>query len=208
MPQARAQGWQIVTGGDRVTGTGDGSSAAAAALLRAWRTGDRDALEHLLAEQEPPLRALCRGMLGHPDDADDAVQETFFRALRALPTFRGDASPRTWLTRIAVNLCIEWKRARRPATAPWSDLAEEAPAPQRSPEAALLHSLQIAEALGRLPPRRRAVFLMKEQEGWSVAEIARTMGWGERQVRNELFYAHRDLANWRRREAAGKGEEA
>ncbi len=192
MQQVRMQGWQAV-------GRRQKEPAGEGALLRAWRAGDGEALERLLAEHEPSLLALCRGMLGNADEAEDAVQETFFRALRALAKFRGDASPRTWLTRIAVNLCIEWRRARRP-TEPWSESGLAARSREPSPESAVVRRLRVVEALGELPPRRRAVFLMKEQEGWSVAEIAVTLRWSERQVRNELFYAHRDLANWRRRE--------
>ena len=54
------------------------------------------------------------------DDADDAAQETYFRALRALPRFRGDSSFRTWLLRIAVNVCLNWKRDH-PSTEPWDE---------------------------------------------------------------------------------------
>src|SRR5712691_8944143 len=78
------------------------------------------ALEQLLVPYERPLHALCRGMLGHADDAEDAVQETFLRALRALPNFRGDAAFRTWLFRIAVNVCLGAKASRSPAV-PWDD---------------------------------------------------------------------------------------
>lgn len=63
-------------------------------LLRAGQAGDRAALEQLLVPYERPLYALCRGILGDADDADDAVQETFLRALRALPGFRGDSAVR------------------------------------------------------------------------------------------------------------------
>src|SRR4051794_13519738 len=81
------------------------SPAAEAMLLKAGRGGDRAALEELLALHKHPLYALCRGMLGHADDAEDAVQETFLHALRALSTFRGDAAFRSWLFRIAINIC-------------------------------------------------------------------------------------------------------
>src|SRR5260370_14257289 len=91
-----------------------------AALLRAGRAGDPAALEQLLALHQRSLFVLCQGILGHPDDAEDAVQETFLRALRGLHTFRGDAAFRTWLFRIAVNICLRWKATaeRRAATGP------------------------------------------------------------------------------------------
>src|SRR5437016_1468173 len=91
-----------------------GGPASEAALLRAGQAGDRAALERLLAPHKGPLFALCYGILGDADDAEDAAQETFLRVLRGLARFRGDASFRTWLFRIAVNLCLNWKRDRRP----------------------------------------------------------------------------------------------
>jgi RNA polymerase sigma-70 factor (ECF subfamily) len=184
--------------------------AAEDLLLPAAVSGDRAALGRLLALHKQPLYALCRGMLGHAEDADDAVGETFLRALRALPHFRGDAAVRTWLFRIAVNVCLEWKRARRPtepwdeahpATAAWSD-----PTALPSPEVAALRRLRVLEALHTLSPRHRAILLLKELEGWSVAEIGAALRWNENRVRNELSKARRALADWRRREA-GEGDE-
>src|SRR5215218_10381305 len=65
------------------------------ALLRASRAGDPAALEQLLALHKGSIFGLCFDMLGHADDAEDAVQETFLRVLRSLPRFRGEASFRT-----------------------------------------------------------------------------------------------------------------
>src|SRR5439155_17533685 len=66
-------------------GERDGVTAAEAALLRAGQAGDRDALDQLLAQHERRVLAVCHGILGHAEDAEDAAQETFYRALRALP---------------------------------------------------------------------------------------------------------------------------
>jgi RNA polymerase sigma-70 factor (ECF subfamily) len=176
---------------------------AEAALLRAGRAGDRTALEELLALHKRPLHALCYGILGHADDAEDAVQETFLRALRALPGFRGDAAFRTWLSRIAVNVCLKWKAARAP-TQPWEG---EEPTPSEatlSPEQMALRHLEILEALEALTPRHRAVLLLKELEGWSVAEIGAALGCRAKRVEYELYRARRALALWR---AAGEGDE-
>src|SRR5712691_11254561 len=94
---------------------GPAVEAVESELLRAGKSGDRAALEQLLALHKRSLLALCHGILGHADDAEDAAQETFLRALRALPGFRGDAAFRTWLFRIAVNVCLRSKAARHPA---------------------------------------------------------------------------------------------
>jgi RNA polymerase sigma-70 factor, ECF subfamily len=175
-------------------------------LLRAAQAGDRAAMDRLLALHERPLLVLCHGMLGHADDAEDAVQETFLRALRALPGFRGTASLRTWLFRIAVNVCLNWKRDRRHApaalgTGPWDEEGGGFPPITDSPEAIALQQLRIVEALTELPPRLRVIFLLKVLEGWSVAEIAVAMRWNPIRVQNELAKARRVLAEWRRRDA-------
>jgi RNA polymerase sigma-70 factor, ECF subfamily len=182
----------------------EGGSAAEAALLREGRAGDRAALEQLLSLHERALLALCHGILGHAEDAEDAAQETMLRALRALPRFRGEASFRTWLFRIAVNVCLNGKRDRRPT----EPLEEERSLTSltASPEAIAMQRLRVVEALRELPPRHRAVFLLKVLEGWSVAEIAATMRWDRIRVQNELAKARRTLAEWRQRGAAEGGE--
>jgi RNA polymerase sigma-70 factor (ECF subfamily) len=172
-------------------------TAAEATLLRAGLAGDRAALDQLLALHERPLLALCQGMLDHIEDAEDAAQETFLRALRALPRFRGDAAFRTWLFRIAVNVCLNWKRGRRP-TEPWDEVAADLAGEMASPETIVLSRLQVTDALSQLSPHHRAIFLLKVLEGWSVAEIGVAMGWSPIRVQNELSRARRALAERRR----------
>jgi RNA polymerase sigma-70 factor, ECF subfamily len=177
-----------------------GPSAAEARLLQAGLAGDRGALDQLLALYERRLLAICHGILGHADDAEDAVQETFLRALRALPRFRKDSSFRTWLLRIAVNVCLNWKRDRR-STELWEEEHPRTPLDDASPEVIALLRLQVLEALGGLPPQRRAALLLKELEGWTVAEIGAAMGWNLKRVYNELYKARRALADWQARDA-------
>jgi len=178
--------------------------AAEAALLRAGRAGDRGALEQLLSLHYRSLFALCHGILGHAEDAEDAVQETFLHVLHGLSGFRGDAAFHTWLFRIALNLCLRWKASRRP-TEPWEEDRAGTRA-EASPEAIALRQLRMREALRSLMPRHRALLLLKEREGWSMAEIAAAFGWKEKRVENELAKARRALVEWRRREM-GEGEE-
>lgn len=186
------------------------SPSVEAALLRAGRAGDRAALEQLLALHQRALYSLCYGILGHAEDAEDAVQETFLRALDALSRFRGEAAFRTWLFRIALNLCLGWKSRRRQAPTsldaqPWpSDEALATPGTE-SPEAIALRHLRLREALSGLLPRQRAILLLKEREGWSVPEIASGLRWSVNRVEYELFKARRALVEWRRRDT-GEGE--
>src|SRR5579871_2209093 len=139
-------------------------------LLRAAQAGDESALERLLASHEQALCRLCQGILGHREDAEDAVQETFLRALRSLPRFRGASGFRTWLFRIAINVCLDWKRSRQPM-APLNERSDSADHDEML-EATVMRQWQILSALQTLPPQRRALLMLKEVEGWSIAEIA------------------------------------
>jgi RNA polymerase sigma-70 factor (ECF subfamily) len=184
-----ARSWAVVSGG-REQNPADSD----ASLLSRGRSGDRRALETLLERHEPDLLRLCRSMLARKDDADDAVQEAFLRALRSLHGFRGDSSVRTWLYRIAINVCLEWRRSRGFAHEPLeSDFATLHP----TPEASTLLRARLAEALASQLPRQRAVILLKEAHGFSVAEIAAAMGWPSARVQNELYRARKYLTEWR-----------
>jgi RNA polymerase sigma-70 factor, ECF subfamily len=191
-------GWGTV----RVLGCGEVEEGPAAEreLLRAWQTGDEAALERLIAQHQRPLFGLCYGILRHAEDAEDAVQEAFLQALRGLSSFRGQASFRTWLHRIALNLCLRW-RSRRLPTDPWDEQGPDFPTDTDSPEIIALRRLRVQEALAALRPRQRAVLLLKELEGWSMAEIGAALGWNEKRVENELYRARRALVEWRRQQA-------
>jgi RNA polymerase sigma-70 factor, ECF subfamily len=183
-----------------VVGEIEERSTGEAALLRAARVGDHSALEQLLALHERPLFTFCHDILRHAEDAEDAVQETFLRALRGLSGFRGEAAFRTWLYRIAVNVCLKSKAAR-PPTERW-DEARPSPIPgSASPEAEAVRHLQVREALSSLPSRQRAILLLKAREGWTVAEIAAGLGWSERRVEYELSKARNTLFEWQRRDS-------
>jgi RNA polymerase sigma-70 factor, ECF subfamily len=188
------QEWSVAC--DRGSDPGEES-----ALLRAGRAGDHTALERLLARHRQPLLAFCLGILGRPEDAEDATQETFLRALRGLATFRGEAAFRTWLFRIAVNICLRWKATRLP-TELLEDEGVLATSDTYSPEAIALGHLRLMEALQSLLPRHRAVLLLKEWEGLSIEEIAAVMQCSPIRVKHELSKARRALLAWRRRDAA------
>ncbi len=108
----------VRAGEEAVVGQREGEPAAERALIRAGLAEDRAALERLLAPHQRSLVAVCYGVLDSVEDAEGAAQEPFLRALRALSSFRGDSAFRSWLIRIALNLCFCWKLARRP-TEPW-----------------------------------------------------------------------------------------
>src|SRR2546430_9808997 len=91
-------------------------------LVARSKTGDTESFNQLVKRWERPIFALAYRTLGREEDARDVTQETFLRAFRALPGFKGDAKFSSWLYRIALNLCRDWMRRNR--RAPMVDVPE------------------------------------------------------------------------------------
>jgi RNA polymerase sigma-70 factor (ECF subfamily) len=155
-------------------------------------------LEHDLAELEQyrvELRGYCYRMLGSVFDADDAVQETLVKAWQKADTFEGRASLRSWLYRIATNVCLDSLRSRGrrampmdlgspvPATTPpgathpesfWVEPAPYGDVVDPASQVELADSVRLAfvAALQHLPPRQRAVLILREVLCWQASEVA------------------------------------
>src|SRR5215207_4975883 len=82
-------------------------------LVARSRTGDMDSFNQLILRWERPIYALAYRVIGQEEDARDVAQETFLRAFRALPGFKGQAKFSSWIYRIALNLCRDWMRRQR-----------------------------------------------------------------------------------------------
>jgi RNA polymerase sigma-70 factor (ECF subfamily) len=146
-------------------------------------------LEQLYHTHGGRLKSIAWHMLGNRQDAEDAVQETFVKAYRALDAFQGQSGIGTWLCRILINACHDLKRRRgREAGSDEAALAERA-APGHEP------SLKVAleAALRRIPPKHRMVFLMFEAEGMRHAEIAEALEIPEGTSKAWLFEAKKEL---------------
>lgn len=165
-----------------------------AELVDRARGGDAGAFAVLVRRHQDPVFRLCSRMLGDRSDAEDAFQETFLRAWRALALYRAEASFGTWVYRIAVNHCYRIL-ARRP-TPRAAPFAEEPQAREASPEREVVARDELAfveGALSALGPAQRAVVVMRHVEGLSYAEIAEVLGTTEGAVRSRLNRARRDL---------------
>ena len=167
---------------------------------------DVPAFETLVERHRAEIRAHCYRMLGSIDDAEDAVQDAQLAAWRGRATFAGRASPRTWLFRIATNVClrqIERRAAARrvlpPAIGPstpfrplgdphrevaWLDpipdswlpeVRDDAPGPEARIELRESVRLAFVVALQVLPPRQRAVLLLRDVVGLTASETARCL---------------------------------
>lgn len=120
-------------------------------------------------------------VLGDSSDALDAVQEVFLRASRSLNKFRGDATPKTWLTTIARNYVIDVIRKRQRDR--WYMSGQELPE-LRDDSASMDIVMEIREALGQMKREYREVLILRHIDELSVQETALTLGWSKRKVRN------------------------
>jgi RNA polymerase sigma-70 factor, ECF subfamily len=176
-----------------------------------------------LLEHRRELTGYCYRMLGSAFDADDAVQETMVRAWRGLADFEGRSALRSWLYRIATNVCLDqlsgrqrralpmdlsgspWQpvesslAARRPGTA-WIEpvLDRQVVAEDTDPaeQAVQRESIRLAfvAALQHLPPRQRAVLLLREVLRWKADEVARLLDTTVASVNSALQRARATLA--------------
>jgi RNA polymerase sigma-70 factor (ECF subfamily) len=167
-----------------------------AELIRAAAAGDRRAFGELVALKRERVVRIAHQITGNLDDALDVAQAVFLKLWGQLGRFDPERRFDTWLYKITVNAAIDLMRS--PGSRPALPLAEEAesPAPAVGPEASLdLARLQRAfwQVAQQLAPKQRAVFVLKEVEGMSTAEVARVMGVRESTVRNHLLQARRAL---------------
>lgn len=156
-------------------------------LLAAAQSGDEQAFVRLTAPHRRALHRHCYRMLGSLDDADDALQEVMLRAWRALERFEPRAPLQAWLFRIATNVCLTaaQRRARDRDgidrfLQPYPDtLLDELPAlgsaPDEIAEAREEIGLAFVAAVQVLPPKQRAVLVLREALGWSAQEVAEVL---------------------------------
>jgi RNA polymerase sigma-70 factor, ECF subfamily len=158
--------------------------------------GDRDALERLVRRYLRPVRAVTASLLREPADVDDAVQETFRRAMDGLAGYRTGRPFAPWLYQIARNVA----RSRLTVRARWSGvgplpaagLEEPSPGPDVLLERAELRRL-VGQAIDELPEQRRTAFRLHDVEGYATDEVARIMGLTVGTVRSHVHHARRAL---------------
>ena len=144
-------------------------------LVRAAQNGDVDAFEELVRRYQTSVYRVALRMLGSRADAQDAVQETFVRAWRALPRFRHDSAISTWLYRIVTRRALD-KIASRRSTETLDEVEVEAgPDPaQAAEDQERLRAVR--RAIAKLAPDQRAALVLREFEGLSYQEIAQVLG--------------------------------
>jgi RNA polymerase sigma-70 factor (ECF subfamily) len=162
-------------------------------LVEAHRRGEHSAFTAIVIKHRQTIYQVARRMMGNHEDACDVTQEVFIRAFRGLRAFEGNASLRTWLYRIAVNLCLDHrgKLGRAPLLALEDEWDWPAPARESPGEVAEQRETrrEIADAVGALPPRQRAAVVLRLFHDLPYAEIASVMGCTEGTVKATMFAA-------------------
>jgi RNA polymerase sigma-70 factor (ECF subfamily) len=199
-------------------------------LLSRARAGDQEAFRQLVEPYRHHLQLHCYRILGSVHDAEDALQETLLSAWQGLGGFEERASVRTWLYRVATNCCLKAQRSRRRSQRvgsppSWPELPEPtrlggvlwlepypdilldqlmdtAPGPEARFEAREAVSLAFVTALQLLPPRQRAVLILRDVLGFHAGEVARVLDSTEESVTSALKRARATL----QRRLPGSGE--
>jgi RNA polymerase sigma-70 factor (ECF subfamily) len=175
-----------------------GSEANRENVLARLRAGDTDVFEAWVQEHRDPLFHLLFRLTGDTDEALDLLQETFVHALRGMQTFRGDATFRTWLHRIAVNLFLSNRRQHRQTVS--IDTLDNrmlnlqdgwhrwVPNPEELVSNREVRA-QLGQAMTQLSPEYRTVLLLRDRDGYRTQEVANMLGLSITAVKSRLHRA-------------------
>jgi RNA polymerase sigma-70 factor (ECF subfamily) len=173
------------------------SSLADAALVKLAQRGDTEAFEELVFRHRDKVYARCYTMLRNEDAALDLSQETWVKAWQKLVQFQGDAAFATWVTRVAINVCLDQLRKNKQMNEETGGVERQMPVVTVNPTERLERGelrAKIDAALGKLSDEHRAVLVLHEFHEMEYKEIASTVGVSIGTVMSRLFYARRKLA--------------
>jgi RNA polymerase sigma-70 factor (ECF subfamily) len=171
-------------------------------LVEACRRGDRGALDVVFRAHAQVLERLLARLVGPTADVEDLLQETFAAAMEAFPRFRGEASVRTWLHRIAVHIAgRELRHPRRRRTVSLEDV--EAPGSSDPVVSEAMASQMLARLyvhLDALDPVKRIALVLHVIEDHSIADVAALTGASRAATKSRIFWAKRALLKRLRRD--------
>jgi RNA polymerase sigma-70 factor (ECF subfamily) len=181
----------------------DGARAEYASLVKQAAAGDRDAMERLLMRAQEVAYRFSLLVCGHPEDAEDVMQDALLQTYRHVRAIESPEAFRTWLYTTVRNACLMKRRRRagepadfvsieqRPsaggANAPVNVADASRPADQRLIDASM--DSRLRDALRKLPPSYRMIVVLREMEGLSTKEVAAVSGISEANVKTRLHRA-------------------
>lgn len=161
-------------------------------VLRSQRA-DPAAFEELVRQHQRMVHALTYRMTGSLADAEDLAQETFLRAYEQIGNFRGTAKFSTWLYRIAVNACLNWRQSETRRVRLHARAAEEFSTRHAGSDSPGDQAAEVRAALLKLPAKQRAAIVLTIYDGLNHAEAAQVLGCSETTVSWRIFSAKRKL---------------
>lgn len=161
------------------------------ALVLAAQAGSEPAFASLVRLHQQRAYAVARAIAATHEDAEDAVQDGFLHAYRALDRFRPDQPFGAWLHRIVANAALDLARRRKVRAA--EELPDTVASPFRDPAEASDLRARLGAALARLGERQRAVIVLHDVEGFKHAEIGQLLGIPEGTARSDLHHARAQL---------------
>jgi RNA polymerase sigma-70 factor, ECF subfamily len=174
--------------------------------VEACQRGERDAFNPLVERYQRDIYRLCYRYVNDPQDANDMAQEVFLKAYKAIGRFRGESSFSTWLYRIAVNTCLNFRSTRRPEGEELSDAVPDG----RAGALTLLEREEQADrvraAVSRLPEKQRATLILKIYHELTHEEVAGIVGASVGTVKANLFHALGNLRKMLNAEMAEAGK--
>jgi RNA polymerase sigma-70 factor (ECF subfamily) len=165
--------------------------------------GDVDAFYSLIDRHDHALRGLAYRLLENPDAMDDALQESYLKAFRALPRFEGDSAFKSWLYRIVYNTCLDELRRRKVGVLPIESVSER-PDGRPDPGDVATDKLDLAAAVGSLSPDTRAAVLLVYVDGMDYRTATEILGVSRGTLASRL---HRARARLQRALDGSEGEE-
>ena len=160
-------------------------------------TGRSEELENLMELYGDEINRFCTLQLRDPFQAEDAAQDTFVKAWKALDTFRNESSQKTWLMHIAVNTCRDYQRTW------WFRHMDRRIVPEELPEQSREDEVpdgEVTEAIRSLPSKLRTMILLRYYEGLSLKETAAAAGislaTAKRQISKANQLLHERLEGW------------
>ena len=160
--------------------------------IRRAINGDESALRALWVEHAPRIDAVVRRLVGDADQAADIAQEVWIQIFRALPSWRGDSQFSTWAHRIAVNRTLNALRSVRRLAKLETVMEEDTVSVDHDMDRIFL-AQSIDEAVQKLSPGARTVFVLHDVEGYTHEEIAKELGITAGGSKSQLFKARAKL---------------
>ena len=167
-------------------------------LIAGCTRGDRRALETVLRAQAPQLESLFMRLTGRRSEVEDLLQNTLIAAIRAFPGFRGEASVRSWLTRLAITTFQDYlrqpERRRRAQLVLISDQDALPDSTHVDRQADARRGLaRLDTHLEAIAPKKRVAFVLHVVEGYSLEEVATLMNASRTATKSRVFWARREL---------------